>query len=121
MNQPVYIEQPRWKMWPVVLGAVVLLFIVLQVLDRQATVNATSAKSAFASDWAAGKLDSVDAFTARCGQPRVSAGQELHYNSGYPGDFVVTLGKDPRLELEHLRGGRTRVQPEILFAQLHCK
>lgn len=116
----VYVERARWPFWPVVLGAIFLLLIVFHELDRQAAVKASSAKEAFISDWSAGKLNSVEAFTARCGQPRLSDGQELHYTSGAIGDFIVTIGKHPRFELDHERG-RTRVPPEILFAQLHCK
>jgi hypothetical protein len=129
MSEPVYIEQPRWKIWPVILGAVVLFFIAAHELDRQGAVKASATKETFVYDWNAGKLNTTEAFTSRCGQPRlIDSNGVLHYNSGAAGDYLVTLGSTPSLFLEHVRVRRgkaetsaTKVWPDAAFTALGCR
>jgi hypothetical protein len=129
LSQPVYIERPRWKIWPFILGAVVLLFIGFHELDRQAAVRAAAGKESFMSDWNSGALNNAAAFTARCGQPRlIESDGVLHYNSGSVGDYLVTFGAAPSLQLEHVhvRHGKaetttTRVWPDAAFTALACR
>ncbi|MBS1803499.1 MAG: hypothetical protein JST28_09030 [Acidobacteria bacterium] len=120
------LEHPRWRIWPVALGAVVLFFVIAHEVDRQGAVKAAAAKDAFISDWTAGRIATVEAFTSRCGQPRsieqTKSGPVLHYTSGGIGDYLVRFPLNA--ELEHPRvhdSYTTKVQPEQLFTQLHCK
>lgn len=80
------------------------------------------AQAALAADLAGGKLDTLSAFTDRCGAPRWTErrknGTELHYLVGAV-DYYVTLTQNssrgrPRVE-------RTLLDPGVAMSRLSCR
>lgn len=129
------IERPRSPLWPVILGAILILVLIMSIADRSQQRDSNSAKANFVAAAAAGQLNSPEAFEARCGAPRTAAatkrGTELHYSSGYSGlEWIVTLkSASPIFQMDHINYRSNGTVDEwrdtrdaaAFFDQGHCK
>jgi hypothetical protein len=124
----VHVERARWPLWTIALGALFVIFVLARELDRQRAVTAAATAESFAADWNAGRLNTPEAFEARCGQPIIVSNGVLHYPSRSTGDYLVTLGASPALELERveIHDGRASthrmpVSAAEVFSAIKCK
>jgi len=116
----------------VVLAALILIVLHVNSSSRRAEIEAENARNAFAADLQNGKLNTPEAFEARCMAPQkvvqTMDGTELQYSFA---EIHVTFGPagPPILESETVdlgSGGRVRsdripASPKLVFELLGCR
>jgi len=115
-----------------VLAALILIVLHVNSASRRAEIEAENARNAFAADLQSGKLNTPDAFEARCMTPQrvieTVNGTELEYSFA---EIHVTFGRSrsPIIESETIDIGpegkvkshRIPASPSLVFELLGCR
>ena len=122
----------RLSAFVVVLAALILIVLHVNSASRRAEIDAENARSAFATDLESGKLNTPEAFEARCMAPQkviqVEDGTELEYSVA---EIHVTFRNSvpPILESEttdigmdgKVKSVRVPASPSLVFELLGCR
>lgn len=96
------------------LAALIMLFTIY-VASMMNGQHAAHAAASFATDLAAGRISTPQAFDARCGAPRwtesTKRGQEFHYLVEAGDIYVTFAASGPVFEIERLRWRGSRATP----------
>ncbi len=127
----VHVEKPRFRLWPVVLGALFIFIIIAHEADRMDAAKRARELDSFTADVGSGRLNTPGTFAPRCGAPRwatvTANGPALHYYTGQ--DIFVTLSPNgTQFQVEHVyveagnaKSYRTTVGPEYVLHLLGRK